>query len=227
MRFLVPLLALTAPTVACPPPPPGIEVVANDKTTIAPDGGIIVRLADDFSGGRNGNTPLTVQVDGANADFTREYIAFDLTVLRPKVRGKQLEVMRGGKAIHTLQLAATPTLAAPKLVRAHSTAARPSSKNPPPAQMYPPMATSSVEILGDTPADAFALVIYKIEPTGTRSIASGTPDKHVIQFVTGGKQCRGGFETLYPGERVAVAWLDVHGKLSPKSQAITVGAAKP
>jgi len=227
MRSLLCLLTVTAsPSLACPPPPPGIEVVANDKATIDPGGGLILRIDRDFAN-RNTDPTLVLHADGAPTEFTREYVTWNLSVLKPKARGKKLEVLRGGRVINTLQVVASPALAAPKLVRVSSTAPRP-PKGPTRAQMYPPTAQIKIELGSDTPTDAFTLVVYKLEAAGARGVAATMPDaKHLIIYSTGGKQCMGGSETLYPGETIAVAWLDVHGKLSPRSQTITVTSAKP
>ena len=164
-----------------------MEVVANDKATIDPDGGLIIRVRDSF--GPDAGRPLEVHADGKPTEVTRVFIAFDLTVLRPKVRATQLEVLRAGKVINKLPVASAPPLAAPALVRAKSNAPRPTPNRPPPAQMYPPTAQSSVELGKPAPPDVYTLVIYKVEGAAVRSVAYGAPDaKHVFTFTTGGKQ---------------------------------------
>jgi hypothetical protein len=200
----------------------GTEVVANETATIDPAGGVIIRTQD--ATGRDG-AQGSVSV---RPDVTRDYIAFNLSVYRPKARVKKLEVWRSGKLIHTLNVASTPALEAPTLVRVKSTAPRPVSSNQPVApEMYPPTAQISVELGPKQPAGVFALVIYKVDPS-VRSVAYGMPDaKHVFAYAAGGKQCRGGFEPIRPGERVAVAWLDVHGKVSARSAVVTVAASTP
>lgn len=142
--------------------------------------------------------------------------------------GKKLDVFRGGKAIQSLFVATEPALAAPRLVRVTSTAPGPTNARVA-REMYPASQEMTVELGQDKPANAYTLVIYKLAPDGTRSVAEGLPDqKRAIRYATGGKQCSGGsFETLVPGERIAVAWLDVYGRLSPCSQVVVVGAAKP
>ena len=217
MRSLTLLLLTVGPAAfACPMPPPPVEVVANETATIAPDGGIIIRTMR----GGSPTGPLVVRADGKTADLERIYLAYDLQVVRPKVRTSKLEVVRGGKVV-ALQIAASTALAAPKLASVHSTAR--TSGTPQRAHMYEPTSQVTLEIGSDTPTGAYALVIYKLAPEGTRPIAYGTPDsKHAIKYSTGGKSCYGGFETAYPGDRIAVAWLDIHGRLSAHSATITV-----
>lgn len=214
---LLPLITLAEPATACAPPPPSMEVVANDKATIAPDGGIIVRLDDDF-GGTGGR--LVAQADGAAMPQDRNNIAYGLSVLKAKPGAKKLDLLRSGKLINSFTVAASTPLAAPSLISVRSTAKRPGGE---PNQMFPPVTTMTIEIGAAHPADAYTLVIYKLDADGARSVAYGMPDTNrKFMFSTGGKECRGGFETLYPGEKIAVAWLDIHGQLSKRSSTVTV-----
>lgn len=214
MRSLLCLIAMAPPVFACPRPPPEVEVVANEKATIAPDGGVIVRIER----GAEGDRFLTVQADGAKVALTSEVIAHDLYVMRPKAGMKALEVVRRGKVVSTMRIAATPRLSAPKVARVSSTARRAA------ASKYEVASSQfSVEVSGDAPKDAYALVVYKIEGDAVRSVAHGKPNKRVFGYGTGGKSCSGSFEPIFAGERVAVAWLDVHGALSSRSAVMKVG----
>lgn len=201
-------------------------MVANPTVTVVRNGGVILRTEEAPLSDDRGRGEITVQSDGKATESTREYLTFNLSVLRPKSFGNKLEVLRGGTATQSLFVATEAAIAAPRLVRVTSTAPRTNAGIP--AQMYPPTQEMTVELGQDKPATAYTLVIYKLAPDGTRSVAEGLPDqKRVIKYVTGGKRCSGGgFETLVPGERIAVAWLDVYGRLSPRSQVVTVGAAK-
>lgn len=205
MRSLVLLLALSTPAYACPAPPPPVERLANDQATIAPDGGAIVRIDRGTSGG--------VEPRGK---VTREVIAYNLYVLHPQVGAKTFEVVRDGKLIK-LPIASSPALAAPKVTRVAATSSR--------DQQISPFGGSQVaiELEIDKPADAYTLVIYKMERAGARSVAHGMPNKRVVSYSTGGKNCYGNFESIYIGERIAVAWLDVHGRVSARSATFTVG----
>lgn len=216
LRLLPLLVVLTArPALACAPPPPESEVVANDKATIAPDGGVIVTLDEDFGGAERF---VVLRADGAQLT-NRLPIAYGLSVIQVKPATKKLEVLRGGKVVNTLTVAPAPVLPAPKLVRVRSTATRRTA----PGNMYAPVAEMTIELGAAAPAAAFTLVIYKVDRAGARSVAYGTPDaKRAVTFATGGKQCRGGFEPLFPGERISVAWLDVHGRISARSPEVAV-----
>lgn len=216
LRLLPVLVVLTArPALACEAPPPESEVVANDKATIAPDGGVIVTLDQTFGGAEE---LVELRADGARL-YNRLAIAYGLSVIQVKPRTKTLEVLRSGKVVKTLTVGPAPVLAAPKLLRVSSTATRGAS----PSKMYAPVAKMTIELGAAAPADAFTLVIYKVDRAGARSVAYGTPDaKRAVTFSTGGKRCRGGFETLFPGERISVAWLDVHGRISQRSPDVAV-----
>lgn len=65
--------------------------------------------------------------------------------------------------------------------------------------------------------------MYKVEGEAVRAVAHGKPTKRVFAYGTGGKSCHGNFEPIFAGERIAVAWLDVHGTLSTRSAVMTVG----
>jgi hypothetical protein len=201
MRSLVLLLALSSPSYACPAPPPPVEMLANDQATIAPDGGAIVRIERGHTG--------TVAPRGK---LTRELIAYNLYVLHPQVGAKTLEVVRDGKVVN-LPIASSPALAAPTVTRIVASTSRD----------QPGGSQVSIELDADKPADAYTLVIYKVDRAGARSVAHGVPNKRVVSYSTGGKNCYGNFESIYIGERIAVAWLDVHGKVSARSATFTVG----
>jgi hypothetical protein len=140
--------------------------------------------------------------------------------MKPKPGAKKLDVKIGGKQAHSMTITASTPLGAPSLISVRSTAKRPGRQA---NQMFPPVSTMTIQVGTTHPTDAYTLVIYKLDADGPRSIAYGMPDtKHEVTYSTGGKECRGGFETLFPGDKIAVAWLDIHGQLSKRSATIIV-----
>lgn len=189
-------------------------MIENGKATIDPAGGVIVRLVRGEA-----DRALTLRSNGSETPLTREAIGPHLLVVKLRPGTRRLEHVRGS-VVTSLRVAATRPLAAPSLVRVTSTARR----NTPHTKLALPVSEVAVSLGADMPATAYTLVIYKVDRDGARGIMDGKPTKRVIAYRTGGKQCGyGGREQVFPGEQIAVAWLDIHGRLSPRSQPVTVG----
>lgn len=188
-------------------------MIENGKATIDPAGGVIVRLVRGEE-----DRVLTLRSDGTETPLTREAIGPHLLVVKPKPGTRRIEHVRESKVVTSLRVAATRPLAAPSLARVTSTARRPT----PQMKLYHPISEVAISLGAEMPATAYTLVIYKLDRDGARGIGDGKPTKRVIAYQTGGKQCGYGREQVYPGEQIAVAWLDIHGRLSPRSQPVTV-----
>ncbi len=89
LRSLLVVCLLNTPALPCAPPMPDMEVVANAKATIAPDGGVILAM-DAISG--PGDLAISLRSNGAKAEGTRIDIAYGLSILQPKSGMRAVDV---------------------------------------------------------------------------------------------------------------------------------------
>ena len=233
-------LARPSAVDACARPQVSEELVTPDGASLTSDGGVITETRfdqDRFSPDEDDKDRIrgfeARAPNGAVLATTGEYIAPMLSVLHVTSPGSRFDVVRGKTRIRSFTVAKHPELSAPRLASASSTLSASASMAVTKAKMGGPSGEVSYTLAGEAPTDAYALVLLQITPTGSLGVAYAHPGPKLktFSYPFGGKRCRGGFTGLRQGERVAAAWLDVHGRLSKPSTTIVVGApprpAKP
>jgi hypothetical protein len=231
MLRLLPLLALLAlpdPAGACPPPQPSSPTpVMADGATLIGDGGIVFRQTNDGDGDGGSHTLRDATTDAAVEGVWRQ-LAPGLLLFQPKATGdRDLEIVDGNNkvALTVHQLSAQAVLATPVITSARATASK-STRPPSPMMVLPSKVT--IELRNALPASAIALVVTDATDTWGRVWFTPTKDqKTFVAQLGGGKSCGGGMSPIYAGEKITVAWVDAHGRVSPASRPIKVARTRP
>ena len=83
--------------------------------------------------------------------------------------------------------------------------------------------TLTIELRAPLPANAIALVVSEATSGWGRMWFAPTKEqKTFVARLGGGKSCGGGMSPVYAGEKITVAWVDAHGRVSPASRPIRV-----
>jgi hypothetical protein len=215
--------------LACPAPVFETVPVTADGSTLLDDGGVLLVTRAGGGGGRGGGdlTGLHLRADGVDAVVTPEYLAPMLSILRPRP-GKvtKLELVDDrGTVLHTYaQDAGGKRLAAPA-ARVASTLTTQSRATPP--RPYPDPGQMTVTLAQDPPADAVVLIVFQLGAGDKQGLAwsNVVAGQRVYSFAQGGKGCIPGPGVARQGSRLALAWIDVHGRTSAVSRPVTVAAA--
>lgn len=212
---------------ACAPPQLIDVALTADGATLLDDGGVVIETR---TGGARGDkelgTGMTLASRGTQLAATADFIAPGLSVLRPS-RGarRAITVVDGnGKVFLTLsQAKAKSPHAAPSAAGIRSTLPPAGTSN---ASLRAPGIEASTATLTLTVAaddDVVAVVVYLITKDGRQGVAywHRTADL-VYTYKTGGKGCVPGPRPLYQGEKVAIGFVDKHGRTSPLSNSLAV-----
>lgn len=234
MRFALLALTLLVPLDAGAGP-----CVSHEATSITmsprdiklpADGGILVGASTIGLGGEGGSADAmnpSWRFRGANdAEYKPVLVplAPGLVSYRPPAEAVgALTLAAGNIALRTLERSATEeaTLAAPGVfrVRAKTTVSRPTS---------PATTTVYVDLQGKPPKDAFALVLYNVAKDGTTTalswglVSDDTKSFNVYQSPGRCEPRIPGMTAATSGSKVAVAFVDTKGRVSPLSKTITV-----
>lgn len=220
------LLALSPAAQACPPPFMTDVPLTADGATLLDDGGVVVETrADGPHRGPQGGLQLTS--GGADLAFTHDFIAPRLQVMRPPRGSATIDVVGGyGKVLLTVKqdvsnAAPTP----PDVVRLTSTLRRVKSSKRPVVRPDGIQTSSAVLTLAAAPpADTIAVIVFRITKHGPQGVAWWPRGDTVYTYSTGGKGCVPGPSPLHQGEKIAIGFIDGHGRTSPLSKAFSVTA---
>jgi hypothetical protein len=226
MLRLFPLLALLAlpdPATACQPPRPSSPTpLMPDGATVLGDGGIVFRQTGDGDG--DGRSPtLRDATTDAPVEGAWRQLAPGLMMFQPKTVGdRDLQIVDGNNkvALTVHQLRAQAVLATLVIKRAHATTG---TSDRPPSPMMVLASQLTIELGAPLPANAVALVVTDATNSYGRMWFAPTKDqKTFVARLGGGKSCGGGMSPVYAGEKITVAWVDAHGRVSPPSRPIRV-----
>ena len=219
------LIATTGAALACPPPLLTDVPLTKDGTQIPPGGGVVMATVNGRGGGIEQNAGRLV-AGKTDVETTHEYLAPGLSVLVPKPQANrtiELASFSGKPILRVTQTGVAPKHAAPKVAKVHSTAppVRP-SKEPPRPRMYEPTSQLTVELAEAPPDDVLAIVVFQ----GNQGIAWAAPEpkQTTYSFWAGGKRCVPGPGTVPQRAKVTLGYVDLSGRVSVLTKAITVGA---
>ena len=191
------------------------------------DGGVVIETR---SGGARGDKELgpamTLASRGSQLAATTDFIAPGLSVLRPSrgARRAITAVDRNGKVFLTLSQAKAKTPhAAPSATGITSTLSPAGTSNASPYGPGIEASTATLTLAVAAADDVIAVVVYLITKDGRQGVAywHRTTDL-VYTYKTGGKGCVPGPRPLYQGEKVAIGFVDKHGRTSPLSKSLAV-----
>ena len=231
IRFsaLLALVVASAPALACPQMDSVDVPYAADGATILDGGGVLMTTQRGFNRREDGpNGGLHLRADGADVEVTSEYLAPNLSILRPKqAQARTLELVnRKGDVVRTYpeDLGGTPLAAPAGTVASTLTPAVQKATRPP----YPASAEMVITLAKDPPADAAILIVVVGAAKNRTGIAwaPAAAGQRAYTFSQGGKGCYPGPAAARVGERVMLEWVDVHGRISAVSRPITVGLAQ-
>lgn len=217
---------------ACAPPRLVDVAMIADGATLLDDGGVVIETRNGSGGGDELERGLTLMTDGKPLTATVHYLAPGLSVIRPpRGEGRTITAVDGDNKVQlTLtQARAKAPHAAPKAAQMRSSLARaPRTKQPPQRRMGVEASSAELTLTEAPPSDVIAIVAYSITKNGPRGIAWWRPaaNQLVYEYSTGGKGCVPGPVPIRQGERVAIGFVDSHGRTSPLSKPLAIGALK-
>jgi len=225
------LLVVSPPAAACPAPHLVDVPLIADGATLLDDGGVVIETRSARGGGDEA-MGLQLTSGGAKLGATRDFIASGLWVLRPpRGDGRTIEVVDGASTVRwTLtQAKGTGPHAAPKATRMTSSLGRERATKRA-VKMHRGVAASVAELtLAEAPPDdVLAVVVFRITKDGSHGIAWWPRNEAelVYGYSTGGKGCVPGPSPVHLGEKVAIGFIDLHGRTSPLSRPLVVTAFK-
>lgn len=158
------------------------------------------------------------------------FLAPGLTLLRPpRNAGRTFTAVNSkNKVVLTLKRATAKTLhAAPKVAALTSTLTVAAATT---LSQYHGVMSSAAELtFAEAPAeDVLAIVVYSLATKDPQGIAYWQRNKSelVYSYTTGGKGCVPGPGPVRQGDTIAIGFVDIHGRISPLSKPLVVGAPK-
>lgn len=231
MRALLAVLALAALTdpvdAKCARPSAGSEILTPAKATVAADGGVLVAAATQHG------SQLSGSEDGKNPRWrftaAEKQVEIEMVPLAPGLfRYRPVRALAGAAALvdgKTTKLDVTFSATKPALLPAPVvTAVRYHTE-----RLVRGGFSERVQATFKTaaPADAVAVVVFAVTKNGNEPRSWMRIDEGTLQTLVAGTagRCDPGVPgeiISKPGDSIALAWVDAHGRLSKLSATTTV-----
>jgi len=219
----------SAPADACPAPHLVDVPLIADGATLFDDGGVVIQTRNG-GGGPDEVMGLKLTSDEVALAATRDYLAPGLSVLRPP-RGDARTITAvdgtGGVRLTLTQAKAKARPTAPKATRMTSSLVRESTTKQPQRAPYGVAASAAELTLAEAPPDeVIAVVAFRVTKDGPQGFAwwPRNPGERVYRYTTGGKGCVPGPSPVRQGEKVAIGFVDIHGRTSLLSKPLVIAA---